>query len=73
MFITARSAGIMSECYSCKYRRGVPGDCHSQCVNPDPAMTGDPHGIQHGWFFYPLLFDPVWKTKACANYQEVGK
>jgi hypothetical protein len=37
-------------------------------VNPDKEMTGDPHGIKKGWFFYPLLFDPTWKTKKCSNF-----
>jgi hypothetical protein len=32
-------------------------------------MSGSEHGIRHGWFFYPLLFDPVWKTKACVNHE----
>ncbi len=31
-------------------------------------MTGDQHGIR-GWFVYPLLFDPVWKTRVCSNFQ----
>lgn len=32
-------------------------------------MEGHPHGIKNGWFFYPILFDPVWKTKECGNYE----
>lgn len=23
-----------NKCYSCKYRRNVPGDCHSSCEHP---------------------------------------
>lgn len=60
---------IMTECYDCINKRDVPGDCHIQCVNPDLDMTGDPHGIKKGWFMYPLLFNPTWKTKACSNHK----
>ena len=24
----------MSRCYSCAYRRSIPGDCHSRCAHP---------------------------------------
>ena len=59
---------IMRECYDCAHKRDVPGNCHIRCANPDQEMSGHAHGIKNGWFFYPLLFDPVWKTKACTNY-----
>jgi hypothetical protein len=65
--MTERNA--MNECYSCVHRRNVPGDCHIACALPDPHMTGNAHGIERGWFFYPLLFDPTWKTKLCANWE----
>ena len=58
-----------NECYTCVNRRTIPGDCHTQCANPDSEMTGNGHGIKSGWFLYPLNFDPVWKTKDCDNYQ----
>lgn len=60
------------ECYECKHKREVPGNCHIRCAKPDPSMTGNPHGIKHGWFYYPYLFDPVWKTSLCANFEERG-
>lgn len=62
-----------NECYSCVHMRDVPGNCHIRCVNPDPSMTGQQWGIDKGWFFYPSLFDPVWKGKDCANFKEKGK
>lgn len=58
----------MNECYDCAHLREVPGNAHIRCVEPDPAMTGNAHGVKMGWFFYPLLFDPTWKTKDCANF-----
>jgi hypothetical protein len=48
----------------------VPGNCHIACSNPDMHMTGNKHGIVNGWFFYPVLFDPIWMTKECSNYEE---
>lgn len=64
---------MMGECYSCKNRRTIPGDCHSSCAKPDPDMTGDEHGKSSGWFSYPYNFDPVWKTKLCSNYEKRAK
>lgn len=64
---------ITSECYQCVHRRNIPGDCHSQCIKPDPNMTGSLHGIKSGWFFYPLNFDPTWKTKLCNNFDSGEK
>lgn len=59
----------MKECWSCQHRRAVPGNAHIACAKPDPDMTGNPHGIRSGWFIYPLLLDPTWKTKLCANFE----
>jgi len=60
---------ITQECWHCKNKRSVPGNCHIQCIHPDPEMTGNEHGIRMGWFEYPYVFDPVWKTKACSNFK----
>lgn len=60
---------MMDECYQCVNKRPVPGNCHIDCANPDPEMTGDPHGMKNGWFIYPFCFDPVWKTKDCVNFE----
>jgi len=61
---------IRTECYECCYKSNIAGDCHISCSNPDPNMTGNPHGIKMGWFFYPLIFDPTWKTKFCDNFKK---
>lgn len=60
---------MMNECYHCIFKRSVPGDAHIACNNPDSEMTGDTRGIKNGWFMYPALFDPVWKTKKCLNFE----
>lgn len=54
-------------CYECINAREVPGNAHILCAKPC-AMTGDPHGIRKGWFMYPLLFDPTWRTSECPNF-----
>jgi hypothetical protein len=64
---------IRNECHTCLYKENVPGDAHISCTNPDNSMTGKPHGIKMGWFIYPIVFDPVWKTKLCANYRSRNK
>ncbi len=61
---------INNNCHNCEFKREVPGDCHIQCVNPDPLMTGNAHGIRNGWFWYPLIFDPIWMEKECSNYKK---
>ena len=58
------------DCYLCKHKRDVPGNCHIRCAKPDPNMTGYAHGIENGWFIYPYLFDPVWKTKECSMFEQ---
>ena len=67
------------DCYKCIHRRSLPGDCHSECAHPDAnlleprlpnklGITGDPHGIKMGWFFWPLNFDPIW-LRSCNGFQ----
>lgn len=60
---------LKTNCYQCKHRRELTFSCHSKCLNPDPNMTGDEHGKKNGWFFYPVNFDPVWRTKECINFE----
>jgi len=60
---------VKDRCDKCKSMREVVGDAHISCVNPDPKMTGNESGIKKGWFYYPLLFDPVWMTKECSNFE----
>ena len=60
---------MRSECWTCANNRPVPGNYHIECVKPDIDMTGNAHGIREGWFMYPFLFDPVWKTRLCGNFE----
>lgn len=63
------SANDKTNCYECKNRQTIPGDCHTQCAKPDPDMTGNEIGKKRGWFYYPFNFDPIWKTKECSNFE----
>ncbi len=74
-------------CYECKHRRNLVGDCHSACVAIPSALLGNawtsvmmtggyadkiqghPHGIQNGWFNWPLNFDPTW-VKGCSYFEK---
>lgn len=62
-------------CYGCKFRRNVPGDCHSTCVNTAPFdklnIQGATHGIVNGWFFWPINFDPVW-LQNCDGFEPIS-
>jgi hypothetical protein len=60
---------VQNECYCCKHKREVPGNCHIMCAKPSGTVKGHPHGISRGWFYYPFLFDPVWKTNFCSNHE----
>ena len=56
-------------CFKCKNKRPISGDCHISCANPDPDMKGNKIGINGGWFSYPHNFDPTWKAKECVNFE----
>jgi hypothetical protein len=57
-------------CYTCVYKRTIPGDCHISCAKPDPMVQGHAHGVRMGWFDYPYNFDPIWIERPCSNYVE---
>lgn len=61
------------KCYQCAHKRGIPGNAHIACANPDPSMTGTAHGIQNGWFLYPINFDPTWASSECRHFQAKKK
>jgi hypothetical protein len=59
-----------TECYSCKFMGRVAGNTHIDCQNPDPEIVGSRHGVDMGWFYYPILFDPVWKANLCRHFEK---
>ena len=59
---------LINNCYDCIHKRSVPGNTHIGCTNPDMNVQGDLRATVKGWFFYPILFDPVWMTTKCSNF-----
>ena len=57
-----------NECYGCVHLQDVPGNAHVRCDSPCARISGDRHGIENGWFMYPKLFDPIWRTSECQNF-----
>lgn len=62
----------MNQCYDCKYTGNVPGSAHNTCNHPKAdfigtlmgknplGITAKSHGVEMGWFMWPINFDPVW-------------
>ena len=50
-------------CYMCRHRYDLSGDAHSGCVMLGARVRGYQHGIDNGWFLWPLNFDPAWLTE----------
>jgi hypothetical protein len=73
-------------CYECKYRSSLPGDCHSAFTHPNvftlmvsaisglclSPVVGNQHGIDNGWFYWPVNFDPIW-LESCALFEPTQK
>lgn len=62
-----------AKCHQCKNKYPVPGNTHIGCSKPDPTVKGDLHGVNNGWFVYPILFDPVWMITQCRHFEEKEK
>lgn len=37
-----------------------------------PLISGNQHGIDNGWFFWPIDFDPAW-LESCLLFEEIDK
>ena len=59
----------MLPCYQCAYKDDIPGDAHIRCRfawSTEKRPEGHPHGIKHGWFIFPLNYDPTWGPDTCV-------
>lgn len=74
--------GEKPDCYDCAYRASIQGDAHSACLNVHAHVTGKQHGIDKGWFMWPINYDPVWlfscdgfkpRDKARADADEAAR
>jgi len=59
-------------CYNCVHRRQLAWDSHSKCNNVEAKVRGSRHGIDKGWFLWPVNFDPVW-VQACDGFSDNPK
>jgi hypothetical protein len=46
---------------------GAVGMAAFLCGMEPLGVTGNKHGIDHGWFLWPLDFDPVW-LESCEGF-----
>jgi len=65
----------MSNCHSCAYKQNVPGDAHIACSfnhkkAGTPVPRGNQHGINNGWYMFPVNYDPNWMVDECLHYSE---
>jgi len=68
---------VEKTCWTCAYRGKVPGSCHLRCrfrwAGSGLEMPqGDPYGVKHGWFIFPLNYDPTWMVGECPAWSEVA-
>lgn len=64
---TGADASAKPDCYKCRHRGELPGSVHSRCANYAASVSGRPHGIREGWFYWPFDFAPVWLV-SCDGY-----
>lgn len=60
---------LLNECYYCTHKIRISGNAHIACASPDSEMEGEQYGKINGWFYYPIVFDPIWKSKKCKNFK----
>ena len=76
-----RAPGTETPCQKCVYKRPVPDNAHVECVyNWTRALTdkkvtiiplGHTHGVQQGWYMFPILFDPIWMVIKCQAASQI--
>ena len=65
------------DCYSCAYKGTNPGSAHIRCNfgwmgSGLTRPAGKSYGVKHGWWIFPLSFDPVWMVGQCLAWSEVA-
>jgi len=68
-YITKEENMEKPNCYKCVHRLDIPGDAHSRCNNHKAKVEGNKHGIAHGWFIWPVNFDPTWLI-SCDGFSD---
>jgi len=61
------------KCYKCGYKGSISGNAHIQCnfdwdKSGNSTPKGSLYGIQRGWYFFPLNYDPIWMEDECQFF-----
>jgi hypothetical protein len=58
----------MLNCNKCQFKHNIAGDAHVSCSRVNTKLSGvNQHGVNSGWFMFPLNFDPCW-AEACDAF-----
>ncbi len=60
-------------CRKCAYKNNIAGDAHVSCgLDWDKSEHNPPqanqHGIDSGWYMFPVNFDPIWQETPCQEF-----
>ena len=73
----------MNNCHNCGYKVTNPGTHHVGCqfdwinmnhldrINDLPEA--DDHPKRHGWWEWPIIFDPIWMLSPCKQWVPKGE
>ena len=63
----------MLKCKTCIHKKDIPGDAHYSCTKPSAMISGiNYHGVENGWFMWPINFDPTW-AEDCIGYADINE
>ncbi len=60
------------DCRQCRHHELVMCDTRSRCLNPAAQVRGNLHGVAHGYFNFPYVYDPIW-VDGCDGFAPVGE
>jgi hypothetical protein len=56
------------KCHNCKFKSNIAGDAHVSCKRAACLpLDVNQHGVDQGWFIFPVNFDPTW-AKSCTGF-----
>jgi len=59
------------DCYACIHHKELPVNARIECRANRATVEGHPLAHKHGWFNYPLNFDPLW-VQNCDSFMPKG-
>jgi hypothetical protein len=61
----------MLPCATCAYHAPVPDTAYTACTydwTEATAPRGRRVGVQQGWYYFPVAFDPTWGPELCLGH-----